>query len=230
MRYCGNCEYSYKAEDFDNIEDDYIFQENVPVIGSCCLSSTPGDEGYCKSHVYIEGIEQYDNFVMYDDQYFGPGYIIISKLNNEIVKFIKISLYGQMGFGNLVIRGYEKNKEDNPDNVFTEINFKVQENEPLYKTLVDLALKLNGISIYSSDPSVEGKNHLQVTIDNTGAKLSLRKDIYGIKTGTKYINIFLGDNYSCPQYFEMLSFYNALSMESKGILPEEDVIKLIKKQ
>lgn len=47
-------------------------------------------ETICKQHEYIEELRDYKTYAMYDENYLGVGYFIISELDGDIVKFAKI--------------------------------------------------------------------------------------------------------------------------------------------
>lgn len=44
------------------------------------------------------------NYVMDDDKYLGPGYLVISKENDKIIKFLKIYTMDGYGFPSFIIQ------------------------------------------------------------------------------------------------------------------------------
>jgi len=182
----------------------------------------------CESN-FSQEIGKDDIFVLYDDKYFGPGYLIVSKLGDEIIKFIKISTYGEGGFPNIVIRGYEKGKVDIPDVPFRNISIDVQKESTLYDVFYNLANSIGNKKIYSSNPTEQGTNHMYVVETSSKVSLNLVKDVYGVKCATDFVDIFIGDYYSCEEYLHILEFYKNLSTISLGKTNEIDIKQMIKK-
>ena len=231
-RCCGNCEWSISSDMEENIlrESGYDYDDpNRPKAGDCCLGQEHDENYCCGHHLYIEGMEEYDTVVLYDDNFFGPGYLIVSKLDDEIVKFMKISTYGEGCFPNVVIRAYEKGKVDTPDESFRTIEFEVDKDSPLYGVFYNFASSIGNKRVYSSDPANHGKNHFYVSECNRKLSLNFVKDVYKVKNSTDFVDIFVGDNDSCPEYLQVIEFYKNLSTISVGKAQEEDIKMLIKK-
>lgn len=228
MRCCANCEWCISKELEEEIIEEQGYNEedfDRPHAGDCSLGMKHDENYYCSFHHYIEGMEEYENEVYYDEQYLAHGYLIISKLDGEIMRYIKISSYGEGGYPKFIIRGYEKNSKDKPEQHYRNIYFTIKRNEPLYKPLCIFANNLNQQVLYSIDPSEQGKNHLEINCDREEAIITLSKDVYGVKNATDFIDINLGDNDSCKNYEEVNSFYNNLS--SIALKSNQDEIKKI---
>lgn len=232
MKCCGNCEWSISPEIEKEILEEQCYDEddvNRPHAGDCCIGMQHNESYYCDSHLYIEGTEEYENIVIYDEEYFGQGYIIVTKLDDEIVKFVKISSCSENGFSFFSIRGYETKSSDSPNEEFRKINISVKQNELLYELLYNFGKKLNNQKIYSIDSNLYGKNNLSIKKGIDEVSLILEKDVYGVKNVNDFIDILIGDNYSCENYYDVLNFYNELSKISLKSELFSDLKKLILK-
>ena len=228
MKCCGNCFWSFNQEDENFLEEYDEFDANIPQAGDCCIGQDHGGSYCCPHHSYIEGMEDYENYVVWDEAYFGNGYLIVSKLDDEIVKFIKI---GEVinGFPQFYIRAYEKDSFYDPKEEFRKVEIKVNKNEPLYNVLVNFANALNGNSIYSIDSSIQGANHLSVKGYTNEASIIVNKDVYGVRNSTDFVDILIGDKCSCAFYDEFLNFYNNLSTISVEKSHDKDIKQLLLK-
>jgi hypothetical protein len=225
MKSCANCEWSISPELEEAIMEEQRYKEDDPDrphAGDCCLGMDHGKNYICDAHTFICGMEEYENYVFYDDQYLGPGYIIISKLDEEIVRFMKISSYGEGGMPTFLIRGFEKDSIDKDDDILRKIYFSIQKNDPLYDLISELSRTTVSKRIYSIDSSVQGEKYFQATCNADEANLILAKDAYGVKHATDFIDILIGDN-----YFELMKFYKKLSELSAGETKEEDIQKIL---
>lgn len=212
MRCCGNCEWSFSPEEEEAILEEMGYEEDDPTrprAGDCAIGQTHDDNFYCPSHLYCDGTEE--TYLMYDENYMGQGYLIIQTVNDEITKFIKISSFGEGGFPTFSIRGYEEGLKDNLDKPFTTISITVKREESLFVALNKLARNLKEEKMYSIDPYFQGKSNLMVKSDEDSVTIIINKDILGVRNSTDFIDITLGDEYSCKFYNELLLFYNALS-------------------
>lgn len=169
--------------------------------------------------------------VIYDDKYLGEGYFIILEENGEIQKFLKFYQSGEIGFPRFFIRGYEVGAKDREDQLYRDLEFTVsEENGDLLESIINLGCNLDGGCSYTIDPDNQGANHLSVVF---GEKISLvlSKSVYkGHDLSSKFIDIDLGDNYSCENYSAFQKFFRDLSKiavndESKGVLIE-NILKL----
>lgn len=230
MKCCANCEWNISPELEEEILREQRYDEtdpNRPHAGDCCIGMKHNETYYCKYHQYLQGYEEYENIVLYDDKCFGPGYYIITKLDDEIIKYMKISIIQESGFPFFQIIGFEKNSVDKPDESFRKIQFTVEKNDPLYKIIGNLAKNTNNQKIYSIDQTFQGKNNLSAKCDIEESFLILEKDIYGVKYETDSINILLGDNDSCKNYKAISNFYNELSSISLRKAKENEIKRLL---
>ncbi len=240
MKCCRNCEWTISEELEEAImeEQGYLEEDETrPRAGDCCLEMEKDKNCCCREHTFIDVDSFYQEYqIMYDESYLGPGILIFSKKDGKIDSFIKISAYGMGGFPTILIRGFEKNKKDLFDDEFRTIEWKVREDEILYLPLKELAINLYHESLYSIDPREQGRNHLKVEAyrDNyyliDYVKLTLVKDIYGVKEGTDFIDILLGDDMTCQNYSAISTFYQRLSNLDAPNATEEDIQKILIKR
>lgn len=171
-------------------------------------------------------------YCLYDEEYFGPGYLIISEQDNTIFRFMKLSVINNYGFPHFVIRGYEKDSYDKPDEDFRKIKIAVtkEENADLFSCIQAFSSSLNGKKVMSIDPSSQGKNYLTSTVTDTEASIELFKDVYGVASPSDAINIDLGDNYSCECYDAIHDFYNSLGVVNQMPATTEVIKGLLKAQ
>lgn len=229
MKCCGNCFWSFTQYDEEAVEGYDEFDENIPQAGDCCIGQDHQGIYCCSHHSYIEGMEEYDNYVMWDDKYLGPGYLIVSKLDDEIVKFIKISVWDNEGILNFYIRAFEKDTVEEVNQDFRKIDIKVKSNDPLYNAIFDLSKSLNGKSLYSVDSLMHGKNNLKVEGYLDEASLIVNQDVYRVKYTTDFVDVLVGDNYSCKFYDAFFNFYNQLSAICVENSNDNDIKQLLLK-
>ena len=229
-RCCANCFWCFTQDDEIELEGYSEDDPNRPQAGDCCIGQEHDENYCCSEHSYIDGMEEYENYVLYDDEYLGPGYLIVSKLDDEIVKFIKICSYGEGGFSKFYIRAYKKDSIDNPNQDFRAITITANQGEPLYDIIYNLAKSLSGGKIESIDSYAQGKNNLRVEGYMDTASLIISKDVYGAKHFTDFVDIHAGDNASCEFYDELVAFYNNLSTITVDGSNEKDIKQLLLKK
>jgi len=230
-RCCGNCEWSVSPELEEQIMEEQSYDENDPNrprAGDCCIGQEHNDEFFCSHHIYVSGMEEYKNYVFYDDEYMGPGYLIVSKIDGEVDRFMKIGINSNVGFPNFFIRAYARGCKDTPADKFRSIFIDIKKGEPLYDLVYNLGRAL-GEEIFSNDPVCQGKNHFQVACDIDGVSLCATKDVYGVKSSTDFVDVSIGDEYTCEKYPQFLEFYNNLSTISMGKISSQDIKQLLKK-
>ena len=223
MRKCENCfnghfNLSDRGEElFCDINE--FAEENVEI------------DHCCEYHRYIPGTEEENNYVMFDDKYLGPGFIIINKKNKEIVKFFKIYILNNHGFPSYGIRAYSVKCKDKPDKEFTNIEFTFRDIEDeengLYKTFSNLDFNLNGNKVGTIDIENQGKNNFSLLGNGNVCKLTIAKDVYGVKHATDFIEINVGDNISCKNYDAINAFYNDLTMLCPNVTNDKDLEELL---
>ena len=227
MRCCGNCFWCFTPDDEDNLEGYSEYDQNKPKAGDCCIGQEHDENYCCSEHQYIDGLEEYENIVFYDEEYLGKGYFIITKLDNEIVKFIKISKVEENGFPKYYIRAYEKNSIDNPKEEFRKINITSLEEDSLYDIIRNFAVALNKEKIETIDSFHQGKNHIKAEYDLFEASIIVYKDVYRVKNTTDFIDITIGDNDTCKYYAAISNFYNELTKISKGKITNKEIKQLL---
>lgn len=173
--------------------------------------------------------------VKYDDNYLGQGYFILVEDNGVINKFVKFYTSGNFGFPNFHVRAFESGVKDLPDDEFRNVELVVRRsnNSKLCDYLKKLRIALlfhNKCQVNTIDVDNQGMNHIKVVSDSIGEKLIISKSIYkGRFTTPDYIDVMLGDYYTCLEYESILAFYHGLSKCSEGELKKKDIAKLILK-
>ena len=226
MRKCDNCIYgSYGLDCNTGTETLYcgIYGYEYNVIPS----------GLCTHHQYIDGMSNEKNYVLYDDKYLGEGYFIINELNGMIRRFIKIYTINNDGFPYYCLRSFGLESKEEHNGEFTNAEFAFRNAEDtdngLYDLFLELAKNVNG-KIYSIDKHHDGKNNIWFSIGNNGiVRMIASRDIWnGIQHPTDFIDIHIGDNYSCDNYEAINKFYNMLSHVSYNKANNNDIKRILK--
>jgi len=171
----------------------------------------------------------YCTYTLYDEEYMGPGYFIIQEFNGEIEKFIKIFTTTNYGFSHYMARAYEKDVVDLPDQTFREIAIIARnEEEALYEIISELALGIKNEKILSIDPSKQGENNMIALYNTHCASLMCFKDVYGVKHATDFIDINLGDNYTCAHWLALNDFYQDLEKHTTKEADENDIQRILR--
>ena len=151
---------------------------------------------------------------MYDESYFGPGFFIIHKENDEITQYLKIYIDNNFGFPNYCLRAFSVDGRDKPDMKWNTIDFTFRsiedEDNGLLEAFQNLNLNLNGNEVKTIDYERQGKNHFGVKEIDGKIILSISKEVWGIKNSNDFIDIVIGDNETCENYEAIATFYNAL--------------------
>ena len=235
VKCCANCFWNISSDDVEEILRNNHYEENDPDYPEAgCGLEAPEEVRYkngfyCKEHTYIDGI--LDTYVLYDDQYLGAGYFVISELAGQLVKFAKIYISNNSGFPHYNIRAYEVDSIDTGDmkpGDFRHIDFTVDKGSELYEIIETLALNLFRQNIKTIDPSLQGSNQMQAGLSDTEASLIFSKDVYGVKHATDFIDINLGDDILCEHYGALNDFYQSLEDISLRKSEEADIKKILK--
>ena len=171
------------------------------------------------------------NYIRYDDQYLGSGYFIITKKDNKIKKFFKIyAMSENRALAEFGVRAYEEGSYDDPNYGFRDIEFSFDEKDgKLYESLINLDEKLNGKSVKTIDSTRQGKNNFRLERDDDKLKLIVSKDIYnGNQHPTDYIDIHVGDMYTCKNYRGILSLFQAFKRMGPTDLKEKELKEILK--
>lgn len=227
-RCCNNCEHGQYYNNSLDLRRPIIIDSNEGI--RCALTGIHADsEERCKEHKYMNGCEEYKTYVMYDDSYLCSGYFIISELDGEIVKFIKIySSTNGYGVPHYNIRAFEKDSIDKVEYQYRDIVIKASYGDILFNIFYNFAKALKGSRIMSIDSTNEGRNNIFAKKDDKEALLTFRKDIYGVREATSFININLGDNMTCRYYGPINEFYSNLSDVCIKKANVEDVQKILR--
>lgn len=220
-RYCSNCFWGFNEEDERNLEGYKEDDPNRPQAGDCCLGMD-SNLCTCSYHEYIDGLEEYETFIEYDETYYGSGYFIITKLDDEIVRFMKISSFSEGESSKFKVIGYEKNLDENSH----KLVFKVSSEHPLYEILCKLNKSIGKDKLYSIDKSY-GDSFLEINSYLNEASIILNKDILAFNNSTDFCEILLGDNYTCNYYDAICEFYNNLEKKASMKPNTEDLKRLL---
>ncbi len=164
------------------------------------------------------------NYVVYDKDYLAPGYVIFRDDNNQ---FSKIYTDNTFGFNNyhLIARDISV---DEPNQQFRKIIFQAEDGDPLYLLLQSLFDDIQEQHIPTIDKSKQGNNYFKVEKSKRGYNLIIAKDVYGVDKATDFINICIGDNYSCRNWENINNFYNNLQKVSEPNLNDTPINKILK--
>lgn len=225
MRNCNNCAHG-----------SYGLNCNTGVEKLYCTDSIPEFEtepdNICENHQFIEGYENEKNYLLYDDSYFGIGYFIIHTVNGGIDRFLKIYIMNNDGYPMYGLRAFSVDGKDNPDVEFNNIEFIFRSMEDYENGLFEAfqMFRKNADSvIYTIDESQQGRNNVSTAMDGGDIlKLIISKDIYrGKQHPSDFIDINLGDNYSCKNYEVINELYNTLEKKCHQSAKEEDIKSLL---
>lgn len=227
MRCCANCEWSISPELEDEIMEEQRYEyddSNRPIAGDCVLGNIHDKNFYCPSHTF-EGEEIH---LFYDQKYLVPGFLIITTAHGEMENFMKFGLIDAES-PQFLVRGYEREANDDSDQKFRTIRIDIEQNHPLFKPLEILAEKIGDQKVYSIDSYEQGKNNIQIIRNEQYITIELHKDVFGVRHATNFIDILLGDHDTCPIYKELLSFYKDLSSPSLSVknTTEKDIKRFL---
>jgi len=185
----------------------------------------------CEFHRFIDGYEDEKNYMFYDDSYFVPGYLIVTKKNDEIIKFLKIYVINSNGFPTYGVRAFSIYGRDNPDCEFNSIEFIFSDKEDnkngLFDIFTNFCKNIDG-KIETSDTFCHGRNNICLSTNGEVTKFIISKDIYGVKNSTDFIDVNIGDNYTCKNYDAIVNFYKDLSLLCLDKIIDDDVKKILK--
>lgn len=186
----------------------------------------------CKYHKFYPGFEDEKNYIFYDEYYLAPGYLIVNIKNRKVNKFIKIYNTNKNGFPVFALRAYCIELKDNPNEEFNSVEFEFRDIEDdengLYTCFTNLFNNWKGKRIFSIDTLRHGKNNFRLDWNTKDTKITISKDNYaGTQHPTDYIDILLGDEYSCENYDAIFSFYQELSKKCIKKLSSDKVKKML---
>lgn len=172
------------------------------------------------------------NYVLYDDKYLGPGYFIINEVDDKIIKFIKIYTINNDGFPYYCLRAFGVDAKDNPNTDYTNIEFTFRSAEDydngLYNIFIELVRNVKG-NITTIDEHYEGNNNISFSLSDKGTvRMVVSKDIWkGKQHPTDFIDINIGDNYTCVNYEVVNKFYNSLLELSCNKTNNNDIKRIL---
>ena len=233
MRNCGNCydghyNLSDRGEEMYCDETGYS-EEDVSV-----------EEG-CEWHRFIPGCEEEKNYILYDESYLGPGFFVINEnKEGQIQKWLKIYPVNAGGFTSYSIRAFSVDGRDKPNEEFNTFHFTFRDIEDeengLYEAFTNLCVRLNGSKVETIDKFSQGRNHFCLKENGKVTTFSISKDIYGIKEPSNFIDIYIGDYFTCENWDAVSRFYVDLAVPyssklQKTVKPqkvtEEDIKRLL---
>lgn len=225
MRICYNCKYgSYGLDCNSGVETLYCTENGY--------DHETEPDNICELHQFINGYEDEKNYLLYDESYLGPGYFIIYKQREKITKFLKLYMINDSLIPNYGLRAFSIDGKDNLDLEYNSIEFVFRSNEDFDNKLFDVFLMFSkqvNEKIETIDSLEQGKNNILLEKHNGIIKFIVSKDVIrGKQHPTDYIDINLGDNYTCKNYEAINNLYNALSSLLPPTLKEEDIKQIIK--
>lgn len=224
MRNCGNC-YNGHYNLSDRGEELYCDESGF-------MEVDVKEEENCEYHRYYPGTEEEKNYVFYDESFIAPGYLIVNIKNGKMDKFLKFYNASQDGFPLLGVRAYSKSAKEDPDEDFSSIDFSFRDLEDdengLFKLFTNLWYDLVGERIFAIDSFAQGKNNLKLDSNSRVTKITLYKDTYhGTQHPCDYIDILMGDEYTCDDYDSIIKFWQGLSKICTKKISSDEVKKLI---
>ena len=219
MRNCGNCFNGHYnlSERGEELICDEIEYEEVITEEDCC----------CEEHRYYPGEEESKNYLFYDNSYLGPGYLIANVEDGKMNSFIKFYKVNENGFPFFAMRAFIRGAQENPDEDFSTMSFTFRDLEDdengLYQAFEQFCTSLGGKKIKSIDPVSQGQNNIGLINNSHTTTITFSKDTYhGTQHPSDYIDVLLGDDYSCECYNK------SLEQNCKEELSEEDAKILLK--
>ena len=151
-RCCGNCEWSISPECEEEIMKENHYDENDPNrprAGDCCLGREHDENYFCDSHEYISSC--LENYAFYEDKYLGPGYFIVTRYDENIIKFLKLYRTGTYGNYNYGIMAYEYDPMKVMEKTGITLDVRNSDGEVLYKAITIFAKALGKSVIWDID-------------------------------------------------------------------------------
>ena len=225
MRKCDNCIYGSYGLDC-NTGNETLY------CGIYGYESDVMPTDLCAEHQFIDGYSNEKNYLLYDENYLGPGYFIINKVDDKIIKFMKIYTINNDGLPHYCLRFFGLESRDNPDSDYTNMEFVFRSMEDfdngLYNVFLQLARNING-NITTIDEHYEGKNNISFLLgDKEIIRMIVSKDIWrGKQHPTDFIDINIGDNYTCDNYETINKFYNSLSELCQNKTKTNDIKRIL---
>ena len=225
MRNCGNCyngHYNLSERGEEMYCDESEFMEEDVKENDCCID-----------HRYYPGMEESRYYLFYDASYMGPGYLIASIGDGKVNGFIKLYTITDGGFPFFAARAYIEGSTEDPDKNFSTMSFTFRDMEDdengLYEAFTNLSTSLGGEKLRTIDPKRQGRNNIGLSSSSKTTTMTLSKDTYcGTQHPSKFIDILLGDEYSCEYYYDLIRFYRSLQANCKHEISSEELKTLIK--
>ncbi len=171
------------------------------------------------------------NYVLYDEKYLGPGFLIITKDEGKIIKFFKIFIINNYGFPHYGLRAFSIFGKDNPDTDYTTIDFTFKDSgfmeKNIYKVFHHLCIELNNNQVETIDEFNQGKNYFSLKETDDTVTLTIAKDVYGVKNATDFVDINIGDENTCIHYQAIAMLYNQFLKLNVKLAKKEDIKQLV---
>ena len=151
-RCCGNCDWNISPECEEEIMKENHYDENDPNrprAGDCCLGREHDENYFCDSHEYISSC--LENYAFYEDKYLGPGYFIVTRYDENIIKFLKLYRTGTYGNYNYGIMAYEYDPMKVMGKTGITLDVRNSDGEVLYKAITIFAKALGKSVIWDID-------------------------------------------------------------------------------
>ncbi len=153
------------------------------------------------------------------------GFYIVTEQNKEIIRFLKLYISNESGIPEFSLRAFQVDSLDKEDEVDKTIEFNFESNKIFYNIFLAFHQELNGI-IKTTIPAEQGENLLYTKYYMDSVSLVIKKNLYGIKFPTKFVDIAIGDNNTCPKYLAVYNLFERLK-EICTLTTNEDTIQKI---
>lgn len=223
MRKCSNCyngHYNLSERGEELYCDEIEFVEELVKDDDCC-----------EDHIYIPGMEEEKNYIVYDESYIAPGYMIVNIKDGKICKFLKIYTIRGKELPFFGISAYSSEAVVTPGGRSMSMDFSFRDIEDyengLYNCFCDLADDLLDEKILSIDSTTQGRSSIKVDVKYRVTKLILSKYITKNSSSIDFIDISIGNNKNCINYDIVMKLYIALSKMCTDEVKFDDNKKLV---
>jgi len=231
MRKCDNCMNSCYAFDCNCGKETLYCKETG-------YEYEVQPEGVCELHQFVPGYEEEKHYLVYDENYLGPGYFIIKETNGEITDFLKLYIINNHTIPQYGLRAFSCAGRKSIDNGFKSIEFIFRDYEDLDNGLFEMFANLsvdlqgetqitdknqsNNISLLMNDENVR----LVVSTNAEMVEGECEFNLFGEKEEIGYIDIKLGNNPT--SYLAIEKLFTTLSNLNPPVINNQDIQKIIK--
>jgi len=170
------------------------------------------------------------NYLLYDETYLGPGYFVVHKEGEQITSFFKFYKIDGCGFPVFNFRAFSIDGIDDPDEDFTDVAFTFNKENDGENGLYNAFYYASSIiyrELTTIDRFHQGNNKLTFDQAEDCVKITASKDIWNADHYTDFIDIVLGDDMTCPCYYELSLAYRKLGELDAPTMSEEQRNKIL---